>query len=400
MGNIIRGDVDHIFSYNTRQQVNILDRVLGMTFISINVVVLAYVICYDLILNKGYLQYEAARGIVATSTAGDAYAVSGGKAHGQRYFSAEEITGPPNLENGNVFVATRVRVSKQKRGVCEDLQRKCFDDSDCAAGHNAECSDSGYCVEPSWCNVPGVEPMLFDLPTAGHLIWAKTSMQYIQLKPDKIFHTDLTRPIRYPEPGYNTFSVRDLLDLCHPPVRYEEISLLGAAIEVQFQYKCDVDAEECQPLVKARRLDTLFDPEDIGFNYDHLVYSGTDERELNEVRGIRFYMKATGVGEKMSLTHIVMKISTGLALLSTATLLTDTLMLNILPRKDKYYARKYMESEDFSEYFEKQDQNSGGSGGWAGWFGGGKNKPKDEIEFGNDTDDGEDSDIESSERKD
>lgn len=58
--NIIKGDLDHTFSYNTRQQVNILDRGLGITFYAISLLVGLYVVGYDLILR---LRREIARGI-------------------------------------------------------------------------------------------------------------------------------------------------------------------------------------------------------------------------------------------------------------------------------------------------------------------------------------------------
>ena len=36
-------------------------------------------------------------------------------------------------ENGNLFVATRLDISHQQRGVCEDKQLRCETDADCHA---------------------------------------------------------------------------------------------------------------------------------------------------------------------------------------------------------------------------------------------------------------------------
>ena len=40
--------------------------------------------------------------------------------------------------------------------------------------------------------------------------------------------------------------VADLLQLCDPPVRFEEVRELGAAIEVQFVYDCKVRPAWCE----------------------------------------------------------------------------------------------------------------------------------------------------------
>lgn len=375
-------DPDRLFSYNTRQQVNILDRYLGLTQLAITWLVVAYIVGFDLWYCEGYFQYETAKGIVATHSSGDAYVVSSGKV-GTRYFSSEEIS-YPGLENGNIFVATRVEVHSQKRAMCDDHLMPCTSDDDCSANVDGECSDRGFCFEPSWCEDDQAQKELYEIPTADYLIWVKSAIQYIQLKPNKIFMSDMSQPRKYPgtgpAEGYNTFSVRDLLNLCSPtPVRYEEISELGAAIEVQFVYDCNVNWETCHPTVQARRLDTIFDEENIGFGFSHAEYTADgNERELVKTRGVRIWMRTTGRGRKISPIHIIMKCSTGLALLSIGPILVDWLMINVFFLKDKYYARKYAESEDFSDFLnEIQADKAAG----------------DSIKFG---DDDEEADLEKS----
>jgi hypothetical protein len=99
-------------------------------------------------------------------------------------------------------------------------------------------------------------------------------IQFWKLNKERIFHTDLENPILYPAENYNSFSVRDLLLLCSPPVRYEEISELGAAIEVLLSWECKVKGKgTCVPKVKARRVDSMFDPLKIGFTFAYPHYT-------------------------------------------------------------------------------------------------------------------------------
>lgn len=349
-------DVDSLLSYYTRQEVNIKDWHLGCTKYFCQVLILTYIVVGIFIYGQGYLTFEQARGAMATHVRGDAVAVSIGKP-GTRYFSAEDIT-YPGLENGNVFVATRQRVMKQRRGVCEDYSMPCAADSDCTAAVGGVCAASGFCREPSWCPSEEV-PEIYELEVGDLFVWVKSSIQFVKLAPERIYSTEHGHA--YPERGVNLFSVRDLLLMCTPvPVRYEEISKLGAAIEVQFIWNCNLDRAQCKPQVQARRLDVLFDPHNIGyaFNYSERVSEG--ERVLNEMQGVRLFLRTYGTAHKTSVPDLVMKASTTCTLLGLAPIITNLLMLHFGRRARKYFARKYEESPNFTEYVASLHRQRGG----------------------------------------
>merc|ERR1719265_1932043 len=175
---------------------------------------------------------------------------------------------------------------------------------------------------------------------------------------NKYFNTDMSKPIADGglEDGRNTFTVRDLLDRCEPRVRYEEISELGAAIEVQFVWDCNVNRDKCVPHIQARRVDSIFDPNNIGFKFSYPRYTGVDKRNLITVRGIRFYIRTLGTGQMVSISAIILKVSTGLTLLGLAPIIADLMMIKCFKgRSELYNARKYDVSPDFSDIFDKQD---------------------------------------------
>lgn len=352
---ILKEDVDRLFSYNTMQMVKILDKFLGILNNVLTLIILSYVVVYVFIIDKGYLEYEQAKGITLTHVHGDA--VSQGTKGDMKYFSASEIT-YPGLENGNVMVATKIELLKQKRGVCLDFTMPCTSTDDCSDGVGAECTEEGFCKEPSWC--PDGEGNhladVFKVDTAGLSIWVKSGIQFMRLKPEKFFSFDMTAPKAegHLEDGRNTFTVRDLLDACEPMVRYEEISELGAAIEVQFVWDCNVNKDKCIPHIQARRVDSIFDPNNIGFKFEYPHYTQKDKRELVTVRGIRLYIRSLGTGEMVSTAAIILKLSTGLTLLGLAPIIADLMMVRCFKgRSDIYFSRKFDLSEDFSEVFEK-----------------------------------------------
>eukprot|EP00929_Paragymnodinium_shiwhaense_P068950 TRINITY_DN3477_c0_g1_i1.p1 TRINITY_DN3477_c0_g1~~TRINITY_DN3477_c0_g1_i1.p1 ORF type:complete len:399 (+),score=109.79 TRINITY_DN3477_c0_g1_i1:120-1316(+) len=363
-------DQDKLFSYLTKQQVNVQDRWLGITNLTIQGLIGLYIVFGIFIGSEGYLEFEEARGGVATHVRGDAFAVSSGKP-GVRYFSAEELT-HPGLENGNVFVSTRQKIYRQSRGVCEDHTMPCTSDYDCSILPNpvnstlepirGRCTENRYCEEPSWCNVEEL-PEIYELEVAHMSIWTKASIQFIKLAPSTIYSTESGHP--YPEKDYNVFTVRDLLLKCKPvPVRYEEISELGAVVEVQFFWKCDAGKDKCMPELKTRRVDVLFDKNNIGYSWGYPEYITPDERLFYEMTGVRFYFRSVGRGEQVSLAAIIMKVSTSSTLLSLAPIVADLLMLNAFALRKKFRARKFEVSQDFSEYFDmlekkkKEEENN------------------------------------------
>jgi hypothetical protein len=319
-----------------------------MTFYFLCFLIGAYIVGYMFIYKKAYLEYEQAKGAVTTHVFGDALSTSTGKP-ATRYFSTEEIT-YPGLENGNVFVTTRQTVHRQMRGFCEDPTTPCISDAECTIGGEGHCSSNGLCVEHSWCDQEE-KPEIYELDTASLQIWTRSSVQFLKISPERVFSNDGNTPA--PTRGINTFSVSELLMKCEPsPVRYEEVAELGAAIEVTFVWDCDIKSK-CEPSIRVRRLDTIFDPDAIGFGFSFPEYVDDDHRLRNEVRGIRIFFKTFGTGKRFSVAATITKASMGASLIALARLVADLLMTKVFFLRSKYKARKYENTPDFSEYMEE-----------------------------------------------
>lgn len=356
-------DPDKLFSYNTKQQVNVHDRTLGLMEKTVQLSVALYVILFVFVNQEGYLEHEHARGQLQTFVDGNVVSTSTGGTPVTRHFAADEIV-YPRLENGNVFIATKVMTMQQERGVCEDLTMFCSTPEDCSKDVGATCSENGYCSEPAWCPVNPEEPLqVFKLDTAMLRIWVKSTISFGHLKKGRtyFYSTSMDAPVLFPAPGFNTFMLRDLLLACDPPVRFEEVSELGAAIQVQFIWDCKVDNMfGCVPKLKARRVDSLLNTDKIGFSYKKADQDTDGKRFIEERNGIRIYFSTAGTGSQVSPSAIIFKMSTGAALLAFAPMITDFMMLHVLKQSRKYRARKYIISEDFSDFFDKLNLEAGG----------------------------------------
>jgi len=341
-------DTDKVFSYYTRQQVCFLDAKLGLTAILIQVGIAVFIVAYIFIHKEGYLEMEQAKGAVVTHVFGDAVSESSGQ-RASRFFSIEDIT-YPGLENGNIFIATRQVVHRQMRGTCADPDMPCLSDSDCSPLGNGRCNEAGLCEERSWCSVEK-EPEIYALASDQIQIWARSFIQYVKLAPGKLFDGAESKVIG-PHKG-NTFTVRQLLMMCKPiPINFEEVAELGAVIEVGFRYECNVRKSHCEPIMNVRRVDTIFDPDNIGFSFKHPEYVDDDHRLQNEVRGLRFFFRTSGVGKKWSVAAIITNASTSSTLLAFAVIVADLLLTRVFARKKKYNARKFEQTPDFSEWLE------------------------------------------------
>lgn len=346
-------DLDRLCSYYTRQQVLFLDWKLGLTYWSIQIGMAIVVVGYVLLYCEGYVAFEQAKGSVVTHVAGDALSISQSKP-GTRYFSAEDLT-YPGLENGNVFVATRQTVHKQARGICEDPDMPCVTDSDCTGPGDSVCTDSGLCRTYHWCDVEEA-PEIYEMAADNLQIWPRSFIQFVKHAPTKIFTTDY--PNEGPTAG-TVFSVRQLLAMVDPlPIHYEEISMLGAIFEVGLRWECNIfiyRKSKCLPQIHVRRLDTLFDPDNIGYSFKYAEYVDEEHRVENKVNGVRFLFKTTGVGKKFSVSSTITTLSTAGTILSLAIVVTDLLLTKVSRHRLRFIARKFENTPDFSDYIEDRE---------------------------------------------
>jgi len=215
-------------------------------------------------------------------------------------------------------------------------------------------------MESSWCDVDTDsdgkpdKPESYEMEVDSLQIWVRSFIQFVKMMPEKLFSTDASHvgPNRD-----NTFTVRQLLLMAKPiPVNYEEVAELGGVFEVAFRWECNVKRDDCKPAIEVVRLDTILDPDNIGYGFKHAEYIDTGHRLQNEVRGLRFFFRTSGVGKKASLSAAITTFSTTIGLLGLAIVISDLLLTKVFSNKKKYCARKFENSPDFSEYIHELEE--------------------------------------------
>merc|ERR1719408_80095 len=104
----------------------------------------------------------------------------------------------------------------------------------------------------------------------------------------------------------------------------------GALIGVSFFWNCDVLGDECEPAAVIKRLDN-----GKGFvqkRARHKTVGGAATRDATYMYGLRILVDSSGIGRKVSVVLIIIQVGSGLALLRTASMASDILMLKLYSR--------------------------------------------------------------------
>merc|ERR1712060_31258 len=96
-------------------------------------------------------------------------------------------------------------------------------------------------------------------------------------------------------------------------------------------------------------MDTIFDPDHIGYGFNYAEYIDEDSRMINKVRGLRFFFRTNGRGKKTSVSALITVASTSGTLLSFAVVIADLLLTRVFSNSKKFKARKFVNTPDFSD---------------------------------------------------
>jgi hypothetical protein len=144
---------------------------------------------------------------------------------------------------------------------------------------------------------------------------------------------------------FKNITLGELLKRAEPPVKLEDILEIGALISVSFFWNCDVSVLDCEPGVVIKHLDG-----GKGFSQKRAMHN-KQGRDAVLMYGIRILVESSGIGRKMSFVLFVIQVGSALALLRTASMAADSMMLYLYPRhrREAYYKCKVLETADFSD---------------------------------------------------
>lgn len=356
-------DWDKICAYQTFRIVRIKDRYLGMIYWFIVTLVIMYIMIFALGIEGKHQYQEPGIGTVITRYSGKAFA-------NKKAYDVADLRFP-EIEPFGAFIMTKeVKIMDQEMGECVDF------DNPCPCREGAKCVD-GFCEDKAWCpslgsgnedfqpedveeaevtKMTGLERTVLRImagiafPGLGnHFYVAGKAKDPTIPGAENVKAPKIKIPLGEAKNELKHVTLADLLAQAQPPVKLEEVLDKGALIGVSFYWKCDVADLGCQPGIVVKRLDN-----GKGFSQKrayHHSEGGKTKRDAVVMYGIRILVESSGIGRQFSFSLLVIQVGSCLALLRTASMAADTMMLQFYPkvRRDTYYKCKVIETKDYSD---------------------------------------------------
>ncbi|XP_023601852.1 P2X purinoceptor 4 isoform X3 [Myotis lucifugus] len=347
-----------LFEYDTPRIVLIRSRKVGLMNRAVQLFILAYVIGWVFVWEKGYQEVDSVVSSVTTKAKG--VAVTNTSQLGFRIWDVADYVIPAQ-EESSLFIMTNIIVTmNQTQGFCPELPDKksvCKSDSNCPAGSTDTHSSgvaTGRCVPyngtlktcevAAWCPVEDDS----NVPKPAFL---KAAENFTLLVKNNIWYPKFNFTKRNILPNITTTYLKSCIynaatDPFCPIFRlgkivenaghsFQDMAVEGGIMGIQIKWDCNLDraASFCLPRFAKY--------------YNDLT--GTEHRTLIKAYGIRFDIIVFGKAGKFDIIPTMINIGSGLALFGVATVLCDVIVLYCMKKRYYYREKKYKYVEEYEQ---------------------------------------------------
>ncbi|XP_008297485.1 P2X purinoceptor 1 isoform X4 [Stegastes partitus] len=360
---------DFFFEYETPRQVLVRNRRVGVVCRLIQLGVLAYIIGWVFIYEKGYQSTDTAVSSVFTKMKGVGYTNVSGS---ERVWDVADYVFPPQGDSSFVVMTNYIITEGQKMGTCPELKGKhnCKSNADCEGGsfkRTGHGQMTGVCVESTktcevlaWCPVEDDH----DIPDPPLLMSAENYTLFIKNSVTfPLFGVTRSNLVEGIDADYigkclhdpkkaplcPIFRLGDIVKLSG--FSFETIAKVGGAIGIVVDWTCnlDVDVKHCKPQYNFHGLYGNPDETDkarasVGYNFryaKHYMENGTQKRTLLKVFGIRFDIIVQSLARKFDIIPTLTAIGSGVGIFGVATVVCDLVLLYLLPKREFYKNMKF-----------------------------------------------------------
>ncbi|EDQ92249.1 uncharacterized protein MONBRDRAFT_31366 [Monosiga brevicollis MX1] len=388
-GSIQQG-IYSMLEYDTLKTVHIRSKKVGLIFRLLQITILAYVVGYGIIYQKGYQEVDSAvstvltkvKGIAITCDNTDISSMNDCVPGDLRVWDTPDYIKPAQENDAFFVVSNSIQTSKQTQraeGWDEDPAApvtgsasafNCTSDADCprfATSRNGALT--GECnTTTERCRIYGWGPVESkdedDRATTDGLFYArhmpavKNFTVYIKNtvffqrfgakfgstdESDKVDVYTCTWSPTGLERHCPIFKIDTILNEAGITDFENQAMRNGALITIQVNYDCNLDssAHTCSPTYKFTRLDTKSDLS-AGYNFRFANYQiDPPARDLYKVYGLRFVFVVSGTAGRFSMVPLLVALGSGLGLLGLATVIADLLVTKCIRNANVYYGLKY-----------------------------------------------------------
>ncbi|XP_044225997.1 P2X purinoceptor 1 isoform X3 [Thunnus albacares] len=360
---------DFFFEYETPRQVLVRNRRVGVVCRLIQLGVLAYIIVWVFIYEKGYQSTDTAVSSVFTKMKGVGYTNVNGA---ERVWDVADYVFPPQGDSSFVVMTNYIITEGQKMGKCPELPGKhnCSSGADCEGGsfkRTGHGQMTGVCVNTTktcevlaWCpvendhNIP--DPPLL-MSAENYTLFIKNSVTFPLFGVTRsnlvegINNTYIRQCLHHPKtaPLCPIFKLGDIVK--ESGFNFTTIAREGGAIGIVVDWTCnfDVDVKHCKPTYKFHGLYGNPDEKDkakasVGYNFryaKHYLEDKVPKRTLLKVFGIRVDIIVQSLARKFDIIPTLTAIGSGVGIFGVATVVCDLMMLYILPKREFYKNMKF-----------------------------------------------------------
>uniref|UniRef100_A0A8C2L900 P2X purinoceptor n=1 Tax=Cyprinus carpio TaxID=7962 RepID=A0A8C2L900_CYPCA len=337
------------FEYETPRQVLVRNKKVAVACRIIQMGVLAYIIGWVFMYEKGYHAIDTAIGSVFTKMKGVSLTNISGE---ERIWDAADFVFPEQVVCSDqhqsfytlLFPYGIMSLSGQMTGRC--------------------ISNTSTCEIYSWCPVEDdrqiPDPAIL-LTSENYTLFIKNSITFphfnvvrsnlVESVNQSYINTCLYHPKT--DPLCPIFRLRDIVELSG--FSFSEIARLGGAIGLLIDWDCNLDLSirHCEPkyefygLYGTGRNDKEEKPS-LGYNFRYAKYyveKGVEKRTLMKVFGVRIDIIVNGRAGKFDIIPTLTAIGSGVGIFGVATVVCDLLLLHFVTKKDFYKNMKFKHTE-------------------------------------------------------
>ncbi|KAK2816339.1 hypothetical protein Q7C36_022610 [Tachysurus vachellii] len=384
MRNIIKEALaDFFFEYETPRQVLVRNPRVGIACRILQLGVLAYIIGWVFIYEKGYQIQDMAISSVFTKMKGLAYTETNGE---ERLWDVADYVYPDQGVSSFVVMTNFIMTVGQSQGKCPELpdgSNNCTVDADCKKGEYKRTGNESYktdatiqpfedevgnargrmtgkclnksCEIQSWCPVQDdrVIPNPPLLAAAENFtLFIKNSISFpgfgvvrsnlVESVTSSYLKTCLFDPDK--QPLCPIFKLGDIVSLSG--FKFSEIAQVGGSIGILIKWQCNLDLriEKCIPIYSFQGLYGNSSQASVGYNFRTAKYyteNKIQKRTLMKVFGIYIEIIVYGQASKFDIIPTLTAIGSGVGIFGVATVVCDVVMLHLVPKKDFYKTLKF-----------------------------------------------------------
>ncbi|CAF0928545.1 unnamed protein product [Brachionus calyciflorus] len=406
--NIFKSHMRGFMSYSTERSATIKSVKIGLVYRIAQILLLSYIVGWELMHNKGYQEFDTVSSVVTTKVKGQGFLANNLtietnlKEKSNEYFEnlfslksnveyhmldTADYVIPPN-EYNSVFIMSNFLKTKQTQDRCPEESTKykaiCQNDSDCenlgSAANSWNGIPTGKCIRKdnktnikifSWCPVEDENDRNEDQLIRNVLnftIFIKNDIEFKKFK-KKLrnvlpYHTNsYLQTCTYHEeydPHCPIFQLNYILSLAEPDIKEKYLMMIkGGVILIEILWNCDFDfTTKCLPKYSFRRFDTKETNTASGFNFrfaNRYRQNNIEVRELYKAFGLRFIINVSGLAGKFSIVPLMITIGAGIGLMSISVIVADCVLLHCTKKKRLYQEIKEL---DVNSVLEKNFSNS------------------------------------------